>query len=129
MTAKRKLKADPAPPYPRYSWHPQWKASPRCIRHFVRQALRHKIWAYQTTPQWYASASTVSQEMRDGYRDKPIKLIAREALEYARHRARLGATSTEVAGGPTAVHSWPWDRPARLLWLKLSLSDKAKATP
>lgn len=110
--AKAKKKPAPLNHYRLYSWREDRKASRECIRHFIRKAMARKIWALSVSPEWRDKASLMSNETAIEYATKSIHMIARGSLEYTRLRAWLGIRE----GGA----DWPWDRPARMLWLKLN---------
>jgi hypothetical protein len=89
------------------------KATPRCLRHFIEEAVADKHWAVATcgNPEWFRRASTVSLEMHDEYLKRSILYLARKKMRYAKMRAFLGVGK---------ANEWPWDKPAHDLWLKLN---------
>lgn len=95
---------------PLYAWSPTRRANRACIRHHIEKAMLRKAWVATIDANWCKHASDVSKQMALDYDTKSVKQLARESLEYHRHRAWLG-----LASG-----SWPWDRPAFNLWAELT---------
>jgi hypothetical protein len=72
-----------------WAWSPARRATVGHIRDSIRHALWEKAFIATKTDEWYAGASQISRDWRDGVRGKSVKQLAREHLEYWRHRAYL----------------------------------------
>lgn len=94
------------------------QASKECIKYFINQAIERKKWAYGLTFEWYKEAAVCSRAMAAEYQKKSIHVLAREMMNYARIRAKLGG-----------LDKYPWDCPARMLWFKLNPAQTVQVEP
>jgi hypothetical protein len=104
-----------------YSWKPERKASRTCIKHFINEARKYKEWLNSLTPEWLSKAAGIVQQSYERDRNKSLRQLARDKLEYGRLRAYLG--TEEKTGGSFCPAGWPWDRPAHDLWRRLNANN------
>lgn len=107
-----------------YSWQPEKRANKALILHHIAKAIERKKWCNEQTPKTLAKHCTYSVNEWQKDKDKSVKRLARESLEYHRLRAFLGLRG-ENEGGSYCPKGWPWDRPAHEEWMKLTNAKEA----